>query len=131
MPESGDGPKMRFKGLLGDNRDRDKGRVTGFVLEERTESLMLGRKGVPVVVVWSWGGAESEVGESSPAAKAGVAGTVAGAACSNCAFDGGVGDCRKTVDLTAGDDAIPESLNLEGDRESDLRSDRTVEPTST
>jgi hypothetical protein len=129
LPESGDGPKTRFRGLLGDSRDRDKGRVTGFALEERTESLMLGLKGVPVV--WSWGGADCAVGENGPASKAGVAGTVAKGVWSNCALDDGVGDCRKTVDLIAGDDAIPESLNLEGDRDSDLRSDRTVEPTST
>jgi hypothetical protein len=70
------------------------------------------------------------VGESGPAEKAGVAGTVPGAVagCSNCAFADGVGDMRN--ELAVGD-AMLDSLNLEGDRESDLRSDRTVEPTST
>lgn len=57
FPESVEGPKTRFRGLLGeDRRDLERGRVIGFDLEERTESLMFGLKGVPVA--GSWGGAE-------------------------------------------------------------------------
>lgn len=56
LPESGEGPKTRLRGLFGDIRDRDRGRVMGFERMERTESLMFGLKGV--AVVWSWGGAE-------------------------------------------------------------------------
>jgi hypothetical protein len=56
LPESGEGPKTRLRGLLGDIRVRDRGRFIGFDRKERTDSLMFGLKGV--AVVWSWGGAE-------------------------------------------------------------------------
>jgi hypothetical protein len=90
LPESGEGPKTRLRGLLGDIRDRDKGRVIGFDRKERTESLMFGLKGVAADC--SWGGAEWKVGESGPAEKAGVAGTVVDGICSKGAVDVGVGD---------------------------------------
>lgn len=68
---------------------------------------------------------------------AGVAGFTVevDAGCStNCAFDDGVGvgvgDWRSTDEFGVGD-AMPDNLNLEGDRERDLRRDLTVEPTST
>ncbi|KAL2126022.1 hypothetical protein VTI74DRAFT_1931 [Chaetomium olivicolor] len=128
LPESGEGPKTRFRGLLGEPRDRDKGRVIGLDLEERTESLMLGlTKGLAAVGSW---GAEKDVGESSPAAGAGVAGIGEDAGCSNCATGEGVGDWRKIVEWAEVGEAA-DSLNLEGDRERDLLSDRTAELTST
>lgn len=65
------------------------------------------------------------MGKGDPAAKAGVAGAVAGPRFSKCRFDA-LGEWRRALG-----DAIPESLNLEGDRERDLRSDLTVELTST
>ena len=52
FPESGAEPKTRFKGLFGEARWRDKGRVMeGLGRAERTESLMLGWNGVGVVVL--------------------------------------------------------------------------------
>ncbi len=70
------------------------------------------------------------MGKGDPAAKAGVAGAVAGPRFSKCRFGDGLGDWRRTLEWAVGD-AIPDSLNLEGDRERDLRSDLTVELTST
>ncbi len=124
MPQSGDGPKTRFKGLFGDSRDRDRGRVKGLDLVERTESLMFGLNGVPV---GSWG-AEKEVGDGGPAGAAGVAGIDADASCPNGAAGDTVGDWRKPAEVG---DAAPDNLNLEGDRERDRRSDLTAELTST
>ena len=65
-----------------------------------------------------------------PAAKTGVAGTDAGPRFSKCRFGDALGDWRRTLGWAV-EDAIPDSLNLEGDRERDLRSDLTVELTST
>jgi hypothetical protein len=44
---------------------------------------------------------------------------------------GGVGDCLKPVEASEPGTGPVDNLNLEGDRESDLRNDRTAEPTST
>jgi hypothetical protein len=92
---------------------------------------MLGRKGVPVAGNW---GAENEMGERIPATgAAGVAGSDAVAEGSDCATGAGTGTggWRKTADLAGVGEAIPDSLNLEGDLERDLRSERTVALTST
>lgn len=129
MPESGAGPKTRFKGLFGDNRDRERGLVRGLDLVERTESLMFGLNGVPVGI---WG-AEKEVGEGDPAGIAGVAGAGGGAdpGGSIWGVGDGVGDCRKAAEEPEVEVGIPDNRNLEGERERDLRSDLTAEPTST
>lgn len=137
LPESGAAPKTRFTGLLGDTRDRERGRVKGLADRvERTESL---RFGLIEALVGSCG-AEKEVGEGGPAGAAGVAGAGTGedAAGSGCAavaavvvVAAGVGDWRKTAEALGFGDAAPDNLNLEGDRESDLRSDRTAVETST
>lgn len=91
---------------------------------------MFGLNGVPVVACW---GAGKEVGDEGPARAAGVTGIGVDEeeGCSNSADLEGVGDCRKLEAAPGVGDAAPESRNLDGDLESDLRSDRTAEPTST
>lgn len=124
LRESPEGAKTRLRGLFGEPRDLERGRVTGFDLVERTESLMFGllTKGLPAIPCW---GAEKEVGEEGPARAAGVAGIGVEAGCSRCAdLDGAAG-----VGVGEGETA-PESRNFDGDLESDLRSDRTAELTS-
>jgi len=101
---------------------RDNGLVTGLDRNERTESLTVGLNGVAPVgcgvenremaVGCSWSLPAVDVGGISNRP------------------EGGVGEWRAFEESGVGD-ARPVSLNLEGDRERDLRNDRTAEPTST
>lgn len=96
---------------------------------------MLGlANGVAAEFAVSWG-AVKEADEVSPAGAAGVAGMVVDAGWSNCTavpVDDGFGNWRKMEDEAGvGDAAAADSLNFDGDRERDRRSDRTAEPTST
>lgn len=139
LPESGNGPKTRFRGLFGDPRVRDVGLdVAGLVLAERSDSLMFDLKGVDAV--WEGCGVKNETTSEDEGIAAGKKLSGAG--------DGGVKDSIKALRAAAGaagvpgasrfgdavldaEPAEPAKPNFEGDRERDFRNDRTAELTST
>lgn len=115
---------------MGETRDRESGLgVPGLDLAERTDSFTVDLNGEVEVGCGSGCGVEKiEDGADSPATPVGFVGSEK---LSNRAAGAGVVDWPKLKEESGVGDERPVNLNLDGERESDLRKDRTAEPTST